>query len=120
MSNLDNPTVVDTMAQSYLAKTSLSSGAAAIIAEGKKFKLYENLMSSNHFVPFAMETFGSFGLEALSFIKKIGSMLIKTSGDAKSKAYFIQRVSIANQRGNASSILGTVRNSVDLNEIFYL
>jgi hypothetical protein len=42
------------------------------------------------------------------------------SNDNKSTLYLTQRISLAIQRGNAASVLGTIPLSPDLEEIFYI
>jgi hypothetical protein len=60
------------------------------------------------FVPFAVETLGPFGEEALDLIKDLSGRLIETSGMIRSRAYLTQRISIAIQRVNAASTFVTV------------
>ena len=68
-----------------------------------------------------METFGSFGQQGRKLVDEIGNMImIEKSGEKRSKFYLYQRISMANQRGNVSSVLGTVGQQEKLNEIFYL
>ena len=51
---------------------------------------------------------------------EIGDMLDAT-GEPKSKSFLIQRISIANQRGNAASVLGTIPEDGErLDDIFYV
>jgi hypothetical protein len=57
---------------------------------------------------------------ALALVKDLGKRLIESSGEPRSCAYLIQRISIAIQRGNAASILATVPTSSKFQEIFYL
>jgi hypothetical protein len=45
---------------------------------------------------------------------------LEKSGVSESPSYFQQRISIAIQRGNAASVLGTVVKSSGLEEVFYL
>jgi hypothetical protein len=45
---------------------------------------------------------------------------LEKSGVSESPSYFQQRISIAIQRGNAASVLGTVAKSSGLEEVFYL
>jgi hypothetical protein len=47
-------------------------------------------------------------------------LLLEKSGVSESPSYFQQRISIAIQRGNAASVLGTVAKSSGLEEVFYL
>ncbi len=110
----------DTLAPSYLNQTSKVAGAAANKAEQRKFRLYESICLNHEFVAFAVETLGPFGDGTRRFVDELGKMLIETSGDARSKSFFIQRIGIEVQRGNATSVMGTIPKGESLYEIFYL
>jgi hypothetical protein len=84
-------TLVDTLADSYVLKTSEVSGLAAERACKRKHSK-----------------------------EVIGNRLIAESGDSKSKKFLFERISLAIQRGNAPSIRGTFPDSVLLSEIFVL
>jgi hypothetical protein len=94
--------------------------AAALSAEKRKHKKYEGVANLYKFVPFAVETLGPFGEEALDLVKDLGRRLIESSGELRSRAYLTQCISIAIQRGNAASIFATVPTSNILQEIYYL
>ncbi len=113
-------TCSDTLAKSYISSTSRSAGAAALSAEKRKHKKYEGVAHLYKFVPFAVETLGPFGDEAMDLVKDLGRRLIESSGELRSRAYLTQRISIAIQRGNAASIFATVPRSSQLTEVFYL
>ncbi|CAH2244462.1 jg15941 [Pararge aegeria aegeria] len=83
-------------------------GAAASSAEQAKRRKYENLDSSFIFVPFGVETLGPWGPEARALFKELSKRVIESTGDPKAGSYLGQRISLAIQRGNAASILGTV------------
>ena len=53
-------------------------------------------------------------------IKTIGSKIQNLTGEKRSTFFLFQSISMAVQRGNAASILGTVKSSEKLDEIFYL
>jgi len=112
-------TCVETFANTYLKLTSESPGSAADKAEKAKNALYEELTSDYIFTPIAVETMGSWVKESHSFIKEIGSKLGDITGNKKSTFYLFQRISMAIQRGNAASVLGTIGSSSQLEEIFY-
>jgi hypothetical protein len=104
-------TVVDTLADSYVLKSSEVSGFAAEMACKRKHSKYSSIISSNYvFKGLAFETLGPWCKEAIDFINVIGNRLIAESGDSKSK----------NQSGNAASIRGTFPDSAILSEIFVL
>ena len=42
------------------------------------------------------------------------------TGEPRSTAFLMQAISIAVQRGNAVSVMGTVQKDRDLEEIYYL
>ncbi|CAH2263171.1 jg24009 [Pararge aegeria aegeria] len=69
---------------------------------------YENLDSSFIFVPFGVETLGPWGPEARALFKELSKRVIESTGDPRAGSYLGQRISLAIQRGNAASILGTV------------
>ena len=95
-------------------------GWAAKQAETRKFDHYANLRDQFVFVPVATETSGVFGKLALDLFKKIGSKISEKTHEKRATSYFIQRISLAIQRGNVASILGTLPPSKNLNEIYYL
>jgi hypothetical protein len=72
------------------------------------------------FEPFGVETLGPWGTSALKLFKMISKRLVDASGDQKAGAYLAQRISIAIQRGNAASLLGTLPPGADLGQVFYL
>ncbi|CAH2232150.1 jg20825 [Pararge aegeria aegeria] len=101
-------TCVDTLAASHIQATSSMVGAAASSAEQAKRRKYENLDSSFIFVPFGVETLGPWGPEARALFKELSKRVIESTGDPRAGSYLGQRISLAIQRGNAASILGTV------------
>jgi hypothetical protein len=114
-------TVVDTLADSYVLKTSEVSGFAAEMACKRKHNKYRSIISSNYiFKSLAFETLGPWCKETIDFINVIGDRLIAESGDSKSKKFLFERISLAIQRGNAASIRGTFPDSALLSEIFAL
>jgi len=75
-------TCIDTVADSYLHKSSQKSGSAAEFAHNKKHGLYTYIKSQNYnFVAFAVETFGPWSAETLKFVDKIGRKLIDITGN---------------------------------------
>ena len=113
-------TCSDTLAASYVASTSKQAGKSADLAENEKHRHYQELKKQYHFIPVGMETMGSWGKEGLKFIKELGSRVAEANGEKRSTYYLFQSIGIANQRGNALSISGTVPSARKLDEIFYL
>ena len=106
----------DTLAPSHIAGTSSESGKAALEAEPIKRNLYSDLVKEYDMVPVAMETFGSWGPSGLKFLKDIAL----ATGEKKSSYYLFQAISMACQRGNIISVLGTTPDTKKLDEIYYL
>ena len=63
---------------------------------------------------------GAWGTEGLAFIKTIGQKIQHLTGNNLATFYLFQSISMAVQRGNAASILGTVKPGKKLDEIYYL
>jgi hypothetical protein len=102
-------TIVDTLADSYVLKTSEVPGFAEMACKRKHSK-YSSIISSNYiFKGLPFETLGPWRKEAIDFINVIGNRLIAESGDSKSKKFLFERIFLAIQRGNAASIRGTSR-----------
>ncbi|KAL3613036.1 hypothetical protein CASFOL_043125 [Castilleja foliolosa] len=99
-------TCVNTTAACHLSRTTRVAGAAAESAALRKHTKYKEL-GSYTFVPVAFETLGPWGAEAKKFVKEIGCRLRESGGDPRSGSFLAQRLSLAVQRGNAASILGS-------------
>lgn len=106
-------TCVDTLAPSHVLLCSKKAGSAACFGETNKMKKYLKLQSNYIFYPVGIETFGVWGQNALKFIKDIGKRISAVNKDNRSTSFLIQRISIAVQRGNAASVLGSIRSNVD-------
>lgn len=113
-------TCVDTLAPSHLPDTSVAAGAAAAQQECLKRRKYACLGSGYIFAAFAVETLGPWGPEAHHLFKEVSRRLVEASRDRRAGTYLAQRISIAIQRGNAASLLGTLPRDTDLGQIFYL
>lgn len=62
---------------------------------------------------------GTWNEDGEKLIDEIGKKLIHITGESRSKNYLIRRISIATQRGNAASILGTISNGTDKFDTVY-
>ncbi|KAF2904614.1 hypothetical protein ILUMI_01552 [Ignelater luminosus] len=69
---------------------------------------------------FAVKTLGPWSNSARNFVNELGHTMMVGTEDARSKQFFIQRISLAIQRGNAASVMGTFPPSVAIEEIFLL
>jgi hypothetical protein len=94
------------------------SGKIAVPPGGGGIVIYNNY----HLVPIAIETLGPWGDDAKKIINEIGQKIQKITNESRSTSYLSQRISIAVQRGNAASVLGTIEDSSNnkLEDIFYI
>jgi len=115
-------TVSDTLAPSYLTHSSKVSGIVAKKAAQRKISKYKEIVDNPNylFVPLAFETLGPWCEEAIDFVNTVGRMIQAKTGEPRSTSYFKQRISIAIQRGNAISVMGTLGEGEKMDEIFYL
>ena len=107
-----NVTVTDTLANSYLPRTSRTAGAAAEMAADCKEAKYTLLATVHHFVPLAFETMGPVFSAGLAFLSSLGKNLSTVSGDARETSYLFQRLALTIQRFNAVAFRGTF-NTLD-------
>ncbi len=98
-------TCPDTLAPSYLSVASSGVGEVASAAETRKLLKYQHL--DCHFAPIAIETMGTYGSRTLTFLKELGRRMSRCLLERNSYVYLTQRLSVAVQRGNAASVLGT-------------
>ena len=110
----------DTLAPSHVDSTSKGAGKAAEQAEVTKTNIYNDLFNNYSIIPIAMETLGSWGPMGKKFISDIGTRIAEATGEKRSKYYLFQAISMAVQRGNVASILGTMPNLRKLDEIYFL
>ncbi len=68
--------------------------------------------NTHHFVPVAVETSGAFGPDALDLFRDLGRRIRAITLEVKSRAYLIQQVSVAVQRGNALAVMGTFSSTL--------
>lgn len=100
-------TCPDTFAASHEAAATRVAGAVAEEAEERKKQKYNELTRTHHVIPLAIETAGVFGPDALNFFHALGRRIIATTNDPHARSHMIQQISVALQRGNAASVLGT-------------
>ena len=77
------------------------------MAEEKKSSKYLDLISGVDFVPFAVETSGVWGEQALSLVSEVGRRIAAVTHEPRSTMFLRQRISVAVQRGNACCVMGT-------------
>ena len=101
-------TCPDTFVPSHSSLASGEAGAVAAQAEVRKYSKYCHLDSSYTFVPVAIETSGAMGPRSTEFLKELGYHLRQATVEVKASMYLLQRLSVAIQRGNSTSVLGTI------------
>ena len=106
--------MTDTFAPSYLHLAAREAGAVAAAAEERKKIKYSNLTSSYCFTPVAVETSGVLGPATMNFIKDLGHRLTQATGEEEATVHILQRMSVAVQRGNAASVMGSLGSAPHL------
>jgi len=94
-------TVVSTLADSYVSRSSQSAGGAAEAAANRKHSKYANLPETCTFQLLVFETHGATHSSALDFLNAVGGCLAAASGDPREISFLRQRVSVLIQRFNA-------------------
>ena len=92
----------DTFALSHLAQGVTEARAVAGQAEMRKRSKYEIIARTHHFVPVVVET------EALDLFAEITRRVRTVTQEVRARAFLLQQVSVALQRGNAASVLGSM------------
>ena len=108
------------MAPSHLPETHCRAGAAANSAERLKRRKYATLGRGYIFEPFGVETLGPWGPGAHLVFKSLSKRLVDATRDQNAGVYLAQRISIAIQRGNAASMLGTLPIGGGLEHLDYM
>ena len=96
----------------YMSNSTREAGAVTVtvLAEERKHMKYSKLDSiySHQFEPVAIETTGVIGERSRKFLEELGRCIRRVSGEVNSTAFLLQWLSIAVQRENAASVLGTI------------
>ena len=101
------PTIVDTLAPSYVAGSAQVTGSAAQAAAERKISTYAGLPASHLFVPIAIETLGPINDAGHSFLSKLGRRLSTILDDPRESFFLFQRITILIQRFNEVAFRGT-------------
>ena len=75
-----------------------------------KPKKYEHLSITHNFIPFALETGGSWNSEAIKLTNVIGKRITVINSEPLETQFLFQRISIAVQRGNVLAFRNTFSN----------
>jgi len=100
-----------TYAQSAIHESSVQAGSAALKAEVNTSRKYADIIAGVHFIPFAIETSGGWGVQALGLVSEIGRRLTSTTHEPRSTTFLRQRISMAVMRGSAQCVLMTLQSS---------
>ncbi len=100
-------TCPDTLAPSYTSFSTQEPRKVAANAEERKIEKYRDLPPGHIFSPIAIETLGAIGPMSLTLLRELGRRIAVETGEPKSTEYLLQRLSVAVQRGNCTSVLGS-------------
>jgi len=107
-------TCTDTYAETYLNGSAVLARSAACGAEVRKRRKYAMLAARFRFEPVAVETAGCYGESTGKFIMEIGRRITEATDDLRETYWLEQRIGLAVQRGNAYSILSSIRGRFDI------
>ena len=88
-------TVPDTYAESHIADTVSTPGAAAHQAAQHKIAKYSKLASTHMFYPMAIETAGTWDDMAIELVQEIGRRATVITQDTREIVFLFQHLSIA-------------------------
>src|SRR5664279_5645729 len=100
-------TIVNPLADSYLAIASNTPCGVAAMAASKKVEKYADLPASYIFQPLAFETLGSLNSSGVDFLSDLGYRLKQSTGILRSVEFLFQRIAISLQRYNAVAFKGS-------------
>ena len=101
---------MNTYAESSIFASAVTAGQAASKAEESKRSKYTDLVRRFRFEPIAIETSGVYGPTTRVIVQEIGKRIMQVSGDKRETMWLKQRLSMAIQRGNATSILALAKH----------
>src|SRR6218665_293672 len=93
--------------------TSRHIGPASVPAANRKALKYAALPTTHVFQPVDIETLGPLDPSACDFINQIGSRMSAITGDRRETAFLFQRLSMAIQRFNLVTFLGTFPSVIE-------
>ena len=97
----------DPWIDSVVSNSARTTGNVAAARAKVKIRKYQCLTENYIFVPLVVESNGPFCQEAMDHFHQLGREIESKSGEPKATEYLLQSVSVAVQKGNALSILGT-------------
>ena len=108
----------DTLTPSYHCHAASSTGAVANLAEERKSSKYSSLAPSHSFTPVAIESKGPIGRKSLGFLMELSQRVQQRTDEVRARAYLLQHLSVAVQRGNAICVAGSVGYFSDLDPFY--
>ena len=97
-----------TLCASNVEATGRRAGAAAQKSAQAKMRKYQQFSREFQVVPLIFETHGPLNESAREFLKSLCKRMNEETGDPRAGLFFQQRLSLAVQRGNAISVLGSM------------
>ena len=110
-------TCPDTLATSNVTGCAREAGSAAERAAQLKHSKYQQLQSTHDFAPIALETLGPINKEGLSLLNALGGRIIAKVGNLRERMFLFQRLSMAVQRGNIASFVGSLKHEKYFHEM---
>ena len=105
--------MTDTYAQSHLPTTATNVEHAADKSAVSKTQKYQNILQTHLFTPIAIETADVWNSQAREFITELGKRIATVTEEIKETSYIFQQVSVAIQRGNRLSFIGSFTTDTD-------
>ena len=91
-----------------------SGGRVQFGTARKNFKqvriVHNNLYYIQLIIYIAIETLGVIGPKSMAFLKDLSRRIKKRTGELNARSYLVQRFSMDIQKGNAISVLGSMRD----------
>ena len=100
-------TMPDSYAQSRLPITATKAEHAADKSAVSKIQKYQSILQTHLFTPIAIETGGVWNNQASEFVKELGKRITIITEEVRETSYIVQQVSVAIQRGNMLSFIGS-------------
>jgi len=101
-------TVWSTLCASQVRDTAARAGAAAEKAAAAKLRKYARFAQDYLLTPLAFESHGPISAATAAFTDTLAKQIGRARGCRRAGTFFLQRLSLAIQRGNALAVLGSM------------
>ena len=101
-------TVWSTLCASHVRDTAARAGAAAEKAAAAKLRKYARFEWDYLLTPLTFESHGPTSAATAEFVESLAKQIGRARGYRRTESVFLQRLSLAIQRGNALSVLGSM------------